>query len=180
MFMHMSHLNSLCVTWGGNIFLSFLLFFLTMNRLIDWPGDTKHKGQQNMQKIIIFCFHFFFPKCIFLNKCFIFNLSQGGGGGLTKRKKLITLHVKQSVKMKSTKKKNKCIISEKGGKCVTKYYFSYFAFVLHHHVSVNHAFHSPTSARQKPSSDNFFKKESKNIWSLSSGPIYITFWRFFI
>lgn len=125
MFMHMSHLNSLCVTWGGNIFLSFLLFFLTMNRLIDWPGDTKHKGQQNMQKIIIFCFHFFFPKCIFLNKCFIFNLSQGGGGGLTKRKKLITLHVKQSVKMKSTKK-NQMHHFRKRGKVCNKVLFFLF------------------------------------------------------
>lgn len=50
-----------------------------MNRLIDWPGDTKYKGQQNMQNKIK-NFLLFFSKMHFLNKCFVFNLSQGGKG----------------------------------------------------------------------------------------------------
>lgn len=67
--------------------------------------------------------------------------------------------------MKSTK----TIASvQKRGEVCNKVLFSYFASVLHH-VSVNHAFHSPTSTQQTPSSDIckdlffLYIKESKNI-----------------
>lgn len=77
------------------------------------------RGQQNMQKNH-FLFVFSFSKMHFLQQIFHFQFSSGAGG-LTKREKLITLHVKQSVKMKSTKKQMHQF--RKGAKCVTKYYF---------------------------------------------------------
>lgn len=57
MFMHMSHLNNLCATWGEPTFCK------SLNRLIEWPSDTKHQGQQNMQKITFS----FSPKCFFFS-----------------------------------------------------------------------------------------------------------------
>lgn len=136
------------------------LFFPTMNKLIEWPSDTKHRGQQNMQKRKknnIFLFSFF-PKCIFFNKCFVFNLAQGRGFNRGKAHYITRWTVRQD-----EIHKKKSISSEKGKVC-NKVSFSYFAFVLHR-VSVNHAFQSPTSTQQKSSSDickdHFLKKESK-------------------
>lgn len=60
-----------------------------------------------------------------------------GGGQGSVVKGVTTLHIKETVKMKSTKK-NLC---RKRGTCVTKYDFPIFLL----HVSVNRAFHIPTS-----------------------------------
>lgn len=65
--------------------------------------------------------------------------------------------------MKSTK--TNASVQKEGEMC-NKVSFSYLAF-LSFITSVNHAFQSPTSTRQKLSSDickdHVFKKESKNI-----------------
>lgn len=157
----------------GN-FLLLLPFFLN-NEQIDKSGPvTQNMRGSKTCKIIIFCLFSFFSKMHFLQQMFCFQFSSGGGG--VNKEGRSSLHVKQSVKMKSIKKQMHQF--RKGGKCVTKY-FPIFAFVLHH-VSVNHAFHTPTSTRQKSSSDVckdhfFFKKKAKNSRSHSSGPIYITF-----
>lgn len=116
MFMHMSHLNNLCVNMGETPF-PFFFFFKTMNRLIEWPGDTKHGGQQKHAKHFLFVF-FFSKMHFFFNKCFVFNLARGGG--LTKRRKALYITRSTVHRDEIHKKKKQMHQFIKGGKCVTK------------------------------------------------------------
>lgn len=86
-----------------------------------------------MQKVFFFyppfCCFPLFPKCIFINKYFPFStswLTEEGEGdlGAGRGGRVTTLHVKETVKMKSTKEH---ILCRKRGKCVTKYNFPIFA-----------------------------------------------------
>lgn len=121
MIMHRSHLNSYCDMWRwGHYFLKTI-----KKRLRERPSDKKCKRGNTTCKKSFFILFVPPPQPHFPR--------MGGGGALT------TLHVQETVKMKSTKEQ---ILRRKRGRCVTKY-----CFPILHHVSVNRAFHFPTSTR---------------------------------
>lgn len=122
--------------------------------LSEWPSDNMwgNGGVEHAKSLFLktpdyVAFHFFLNRLSSANM-FLFKVmfnrgrkgdgKEGGGQGSVV-KGVTTLHIKETVKMKSTKKKKN--LCRKRGTCVTKYDFPIFLL----HVSVNRAFHIPTS-----------------------------------
>lgn len=131
MIMHWGHLNSQCDMWKWGHKKK-----KTIKRLIEWPSDRICKrGTRTCKKSFFFffyppfCWFLLFSKCIFINKYFPFStswLTEEGEGDLGRGGEcggVTTLHIKETVKMKSTKEQ---ILCRKRGKCVTKYHFPIF------------------------------------------------------